>query len=197
MPGEEQDTHQVTRLLGEIAEGRTSAKDELVSAVYQQLRQIAQVRMNAERPNHTLQATELVHQVYLKLGNELNGKSLKNRYDFYGAAAEAMRRILTDHARRRGAKKRGGDFIRVPMANIMELANAEDSRAVLVVNEAFEELQAEHPDFADVVRLRFFAGLNIAETAAVLDISTPTVNRRWKLARAMLHEILERKGCAG
>ncbi len=127
----------------------------------------------------------------------LNGSSLKNRYDFYGAAAEAMRRIPTDHARRRGAQKRGGDFVRVPMASVMELANAEDSRAVMVVDEAFEELQAEQPDFADVVRLRFFAGLSIEETAAVLEISTPTVNRRWKLARAMLHEILERKGCTG
>lgn len=197
MQTEDPQTHEVTRLLAEIAEGKGSARDELVATVYQQLRKIAQVRMNAERPDHTLQATALVHEVYVKLADELNGSSLKNRYDFYGAAAEAMRRILTDHARKRGAQKRGGDFVRVPMANVMELANAEDSRAVMVVDEAFEELHAEHPDFADVVRLRFFAGLSIEETAAVLSISTPTVNRRWKLARAMLHEILERKGCAG
>ena len=158
MADEPEDTHHVTRLLGEIAAGKTTARDELVSTVYQQLRKIAQVRMNAERPNHTLQPTALVHEVYLKLADELSRGSLKNRYDFYGAAAEAMRRILTDHARRRGAQKRGGDFVRVPMANVMELAYAEDSRAVLVVDEAFEELQSEHPDFADVVRLRFFAG---------------------------------------
>jgi len=119
---EDGDTHQVTRLLGEIAKGKDSAREELVSAVYQQLRKIAQVRMNAERPGHTLQATALVHEAYVKLSDDLGGKLIQNRQDFFGAAAEAMRRILIDHARKRGAEKRGGDVVKVPIQNVADLA---------------------------------------------------------------------------
>jgi len=190
------DTHHVTRLLGEIAEGDTSARDELITAVYQQLRQIAQVRMTNERSGHTLQATALVHEAYLKLANDLGGKTIKNRYNFYGAASEAMRRILIDHARKRGAEKRDCGLVRVPMANVANVANLAETAhpdAILAVDEAFEILLAEQPAFAEVVRLRFFAGLNVEETADVMGVSTPTVKRRWKLARAMLHEILERQ----
>jgi RNA polymerase sigma factor (TIGR02999 family) len=123
------DTHQVTRLLGEIAEGKTSAREELVSAVYQQLRKIAQVRMAAERPGHTLQATALVHEACMRLLPGLGERNIKDRYDFYGAAAEAMRRILIGHARKRQCEKRGGgrDLEMIDsVGNVAQLADAND-----------------------------------------------------------------------
>jgi len=121
------DIPNITRLLGEIAEGSTSARGELITAVYQQLRKIAQVRMAGERPDHTLQATALVHEAYLRLSDDLGGRVIKNRQDFYGAAAEAMRRILIDHARKHGAEKRGGGLVRVPLANVADLADLSKS----------------------------------------------------------------------
>ena len=190
---EVEDTHQVTRLLGDIAEGKTSAKGELISAVYQQLRKIAQVRMNDERPDHTLQATALVHEAYLRLSDNLGGNIIQNRRDFYGAAAEAMRRILIDHARKRGAEKRGGGHVvNVPVQNVAALAETANPDSILAMDEAFEVLKTEQPECAEVVRLRFYSGLSIEETAEVLELSVPTVNRRWRLARAMLQENLER-----
>ncbi len=192
MTGEEHDTHQVTHLLGEIAEGKSAARSKLVAAVYDQLRKIAQRRMVAERRDHSLQATELVHEAYVKLEANLGGPLIRNRLDFFGAAAEAMRRILVDHARRRGCQKRGGGLTKVPIQNVAELAETDNPDHILAVDEAFECLQTEQPIFAEVVRLRFFGGLSVEETAEVLEISTPTVKRRWRLARAMLHEIMER-----
>ncbi len=197
MQTEEHQTHDVTRLLGEIAEGKDSARDELVTAVYDQLRKIAQVRMNSERPDHTLQATALVHEVLLKLSDNIGGERIRNRRDFYGAAAEAMRRILIDHARMHGAEKRGGGLVRVPIANVAEMAATGNPETILAIDEAFEILKAEQPAAAEVVRLRFFAGLNVGETAEVLGISKATVKRRWSLARAMLHAILERTDSDG
>ena len=189
------DTHQVTRLLGEIAEGKTSARDELVATVYEQLRKIAQVRMNAERPDHTLQATALVHEAYLKLAPGLEKREIRNRFDFYGAAAEAMRRVLVDHARARLTDKRRGAT--VPLEGIMEvaqLAESDDPESIIAVSEALEELSEEHPELATLVRLRFFAGLSIEETAKVLETSDSTVKRRWRVARALLYEAVARYG---
>lgn len=187
------DTHQVTRLLGEIAEGKTSARDELITAVYQQLRKIAQVRMNAERPEHTLQATALVHETYMRLMPRLGEREIRNHYDFYGAAAEAMRRILVEHARKRHSQKRGGAFVKVPISNVAELAEANDPKSVIALNEAFENLAATQPKLAEVVRLRFFAGLSLEETAEALGVSAPTVQRRWRLARTLLFEALDQE----
>lgn len=185
-------THEVTRLLGEIADGKDSARDELVSTVYDQLRKIAQVRMNAERPGHSLQATELVHEAYLKIAPNLAEREIGNRYDFYGAAAEAMRRILIDHARARGAQKRGGGTV-LQLESVAQLAVSNDAGAVLELNEAFEILHQRHPDLARLVGLRFFAGLSAEETAKVLEVSEPTVKRRWRMARLILFDLLEKK----
>ncbi len=184
------DTHQVTRLLGEIAEGKTSARDPLIEAVYEELRKIARVRMAAERPDHSLQATELVHQAFLKLAPGLGERGFHNHHEFYAAAAEAMRRILVDHARRRGAGKRGGQNRPISIANVAELADHSDPEAVMAFNEAFELLERDHDDLAELVKLRFFAGLSVAETARVLDVSEPTVKRRWRYARALLLKTL-------
>ncbi len=191
MPTEKQDTHEVTRLLGEISEGNDSARDELVAAVYDQLRKIAQVRMNAERSGHTLQATALVHEAYSKLAPALGERDIRNRFDFYGAAAEAMRRVLVDHARARLTDKRRG--INAPLEEIMEvaqLAESNDPEAILAVSDALEVLAQEHPELATLVRLRFYAGLSIEETAKALGTSDSTVKRRWRVARALLYEAL-------
>lgn len=194
MPGEEHDTHEVTRLLGEIAEGRDSARDELVTAVYDQLRKIAQVRMNAERPGHTLQATALVNEACMRLLPGLAERNVRDRFDFYGAAAEAMRRVLIDHARGRMREKRGGgEWERVQLNTVADLADADDPMTIIALNEAFEQLAREHPDRAEVVRLRFFAGLSVEETAATLGLSEPTVKRRWRTARALLFQALNRQ----
>ncbi len=190
------DTHHITRLLGEIAEGKTTARDELVSAVYQQLRKIAQVRMNAERPGHTLQATELVNEACIQMLPGLPGRSFHNRSEFYGAAAEAMRRVLIGHARKRLTQKRGGcAVVRLEsdaIGNVAQLADSDDPHAIIALNEAFEQLERAHPDRAAVVKLRFFAGLSVEETAEALGVSLPTVKRRWRTARALLYDALER-----
>ncbi len=182
--------HQITRLLGEIAEGKASARDNLVSAVYGQLRKIAQARMNAERPDHTLQATALVHEAYLKLMPGFEKRRIRDHYDFYGAAAEAMRRILIEHARKRQTAKRGGRIAKVPIGNVAELADSGDAETVIALNDAFENLAISEPELAEVVRLRFFAGLSLEKTADALGISVPTVQRRWRLTRTLLFEAL-------
>ncbi len=186
------DPHQVTRLLSEIADGNASARDELVRAVYDQLRKIAQVRMAAERSGHTLQATALVHEAYLRLMPNIATRDFKNHYDFYGAAAEAMRRILIEHARKRQTAKRGGHLEKVTISNVAELADTGDPETVIALNDAFVSLAKAHAELAEVVRLRFFAGLSLEETAEALGISVPTVQRRWRLARTLLFEALEK-----
>lgn len=191
--GKQTETHRITHLLSQVAEGHEGARDDLIGAVYQQLRRIAQRRMAAEGLNPTLQATELVHEAYLKLEPGMGERGFRNRYDFYGAAAEAMRRILIDHARRRRATKRGSGRPALPISNVAQLADTGDPEAVLALNEAFEHLESENPELAKVVRLRFFAGLSVQETAKTLGISEPTVKRRWRFARTVLFESLEEK----
>ena len=190
MPGEGHETHRVTRLLGEIAEGKDAARDPLIEAVYGELRKIAKVRMAAERSDHTLQATELVNQAFLKISPDLGERDFRNHHEFYAAAAEAMRRILIDHARRRGAGKRGGGNHPIAIANVAELADHSDPEAVMAFNEAFEWLARDHPDLAELVKLRFFAGLSVEETARLLEVSEATVKRRWRYARALLLNVL-------
>jgi RNA polymerase sigma factor (TIGR02999 family) len=187
------ETHRITQLLAQVADGGEDARDELVTAVYQQLRKIAQRRMAGEGPNPSLQATELVHEAYLKLEPGMGQRGFQNRYDFYGVAAEAMRRILIDHARRRRAAKRGSGRVAVPIGDVAQLAETADPEAVLALNEAFEHLESENPDLAKVVRLRFFAGLSVQETAHTRGVSEPTVKRRWRFARTVLFEVLEEK----
>jgi RNA polymerase sigma factor (TIGR02999 family) len=177
-------TTNVTRLLSEVAGGNSSAADELLPLVYDQLRAVAQQRMGGERPGHTLQATALVHEAFLRLvgPRELPWHSQAH---FYAAAAEAMRRILVDHARTRKREKRGGSRSRVAL-NVVDLAASEDCEENLALDEAFRRLEQQEPEMAAVVRLRFYAGLSVDQTAEALDLSPRTVNRRWKFARAWL-----------
>jgi RNA polymerase sigma factor (TIGR02999 family) len=160
------------------------AAEQLFPQVYTELRNLARRRLADERPGHTLQATALVHEVYLKLLNN-NGAAWAGRRQFFFAAAEAMRQILIDHARARAGPKRGGGRKRVPL-NVLDLAKDEQVSEILAVDEAISRLEKVSPDVAAVVRLRFYAGLSVDETAEALGVSPRTVRREWTYARARL-----------
>jgi RNA polymerase sigma-70 factor (ECF subfamily) len=164
-------------------------RGSLVATVYGELHRIAKQRMRGERSDHTLQATALVHEVFVRL-TENRGAPWKGKAQFFVAAAEAMRRVLIDHARRRGADKRGGARQRVPL-NVADLAHVEDPAQVLALDEAILRLEQEEPRAAAVVRMRFYAGLGVDETAEVLGQSRRTVLRDWEYARAWLHAALD------
>lgn len=157
---------------------------ELFPLVYDQLRDLARRRMNDEKADHTLQATALVHEAYLRLAG--SGQACwSNRTQFFFAAAEAMRRILIDHARARGQLKRGGGRQRLPM-NVLDLAAEPQIPQILALDEAISRLEEMSPTVAAVVRLRFYGGLSVEETAEALGISPRTVKREWTYARARL-----------
>ncbi len=179
----------VTRILAAVERGNAQAADELLPLVYEQLRRIAQQRMAGERRDHTLEATALVHEAYLRLvgGEEMAWGS---RAHFYVAAADAMRRILIEHARKRGRLKRGGDRRRIPIS-VADLAADNNFEEIVAVDDALRRLEEEDREAADVVRLRFFAGLSVDETAELLKRSPRTVARDWAYARAWLHRALQ------
>jgi RNA polymerase sigma factor (TIGR02999 family) len=186
----EQDPSPATQLILAAGAGDQRASDALLPLVYGQLRAIAQERMATERPGHTLQATALVHEAYLKLAGA-GDIPWSGRAGFLHAASEAMRRILIDHARRRNAQKREPPVVRPALRDVADLASTEDSSEILAFDEAFLRLEREYPEAAAVVRLRFYAGLSIEQTAAALSVSPRTVNREWTFARAWLHGALD------
>ena len=177
------------------SEQATSKKDQdqsaakLLSLVYAQLRALAQRNIEGERPGHTLTATALVHEAYLRL-SENRKVPWGSEAHFYVAAAEAMRQILLDHARSKRRAKRGGGRKRVAM-NVLDLASATDPDEIVALDQHLCRLEAEHPAAAEVVRLRFYAGLTIDRTADVLDKSPRQVDRLWAFARAWLYRALE------
>jgi RNA polymerase sigma factor (TIGR02999 family) len=179
---------QVTQILCDVQAGSPQAAERLLPLVYEQLRAIARRNMQQERAEHTLQATALVHEAYLRLVGDHNIE-WDSRGHFYVAAAEAMRRILIEHARSRGRVKRGGERRRVPLT-VVDLAAEDDGDQIMAVDEAFRRLEEVDPDAAKVVRLRFYAGLSVEETAAALGISPRSVAREWAYARAWLHGAL-------
>jgi RNA polymerase sigma factor (TIGR02999 family) len=187
-------TNQITRLLQEVSAGHEAAETALLDQVYGQLRAIAQKFINDERPGHTLQATALVHEAYMRMvgGDNSTDMEWHDRRHFYRAAAEAMRRILIEHARKRGAKKRGGDRPRGRvLLNVCDLASDENSSEILAVDDAIVRLEKTDASAAEIVRLRFFAGLSVEQTAAALGMSERTVRREWTYARAKLFHLLE------
>lgn len=190
---EPQTPSDATLLMAQVAGGDRSAADRLLPLVYDQLRKAAQLQMAEERANHTLSATALVHEAYLKL---IGPREIPwaGRSHFYAAAAESMRRILLDHARSRQRLKRGGPdrdrAARAEFASIAELVVA-DADEIVSFDDAICRLEAESPDAARVVRLRFFAGLTVEQTSLALGMSDRTVNRLWMFARAWLHRAIQ------
>src|SRR5262245_20453338 len=178
----------VTQLLANVAAGDTVALNQLYDLVYAELRTIAVQKMAAERPGHTLQTTALVNEAYLRLGGA-EGIKFENRAHFFGAAAEAMRRILVDSARRNSQLKRGGDQERVELCETRIAAPLEDEK-ILLVNDALDVLAREDTTKAEVVKLRYFVGLTHQDIDDTLGISGPTVRRHCAVARVRLYELI-------
>lgn len=185
MSREPQDPATITCLLHAARGGDISADHELMTAIHGQLRHLAAAKMAAERPGQTLQPTALVHEAWLRLHDQ----TFENRAHFFGAAAEAMRRILVDRARRRNAVKNGGGVEKVDFQDV-EIASPAPVDEILAVHEALDRLTAHDARKAELVKLRYFAGLPFDECAALLGISVPTAKRDWSYARAWLHEAI-------
>lgn len=182
------DRSDVTRILARMAAGDSDAMDRLLPLVYDELRELARREMRREREGHTLDATAVVHEAYLRLA-ELDRISWEGRAHFFGAAATAMRRVLIGYARSRNARKRGSGVVPVPIDDVV-VATMERPGDVLALDEALRRLEAVDPRQARVVECRFFAGMSIDETAEVLGISNATVRRDWTVARAWLNREL-------
>lgn len=176
---------EVTQLLQQWSAGRQEALDRLLPEIYAELRRLAASYLRRERPEHTLQPTALVHEAFLKLVDQ-RAVRWQNRAHFFGIAAQAMRRILVDHARAHTAAKRGAGETRVPLETA-QLASAMPDIDILALDEALGRLAALDPQQSRVVELRFFGGLTMEETAEVLQISPATVGREWTLAKAWLY----------
>lgn len=184
------DTGEVTRLLEAISAGDANAANELLPRVYDELRRLARARVAGERDAHEHQPTSLVHEAYLRLVGNRQAR-FENRAHFFGAAGEAMRRVLVDRARERGALKRGGDRKQVTLDD-RAAGVTPPSDDVLAVDDALQKLEDNDAAMALVVKLRYFAGLTIEETAEALDTSPRTVNRQWTAAKAWLQRELKR-----
>ena len=183
----------VTRLLQDLSDGRSDAAEDLLPLVYDELRRLARARMAQERADHTLQATALVHEAYLRLAGPENTVAWEGRRHFFGAAAEAMRRILIESARRKKRLRHGGDVeigrFDVSDASIPAPAGL-GNVDLLSLDEALERLEADDSRKAELVKLRTFAGLSLEESADVLGISRATASRWWEYARAWLFDAM-------
>jgi RNA polymerase sigma factor (TIGR02999 family) len=179
----------VTQILQQIDAGNPSAAEELLPLVYDELRKLAAHRMAQEASDHTLQATALVHEAYVRLVDVDQAQQWNGRAHFFAAAAEAMRRILVEQARRKGSQKRGGEWQKHEMP-LDELCQPGNPEAVLAIDEALEKLDREQPAIARLVELRYFAGLSQAEAALALGVSTRTARRYWVYAKSWLMEEL-------
>jgi RNA polymerase sigma factor (TIGR02999 family) len=191
----ESNVSEVTRILSAIQHGNAQAAKELLPLVYDELRRLAAAKLAHENPGQTLQPTALVHEAWLRLGGQEN-QAWNGRPHFFGAAAEAMRRILIDNARRKRARRHGGGQQRMDVQEIEIAADVLDDD-LLEVNAALERFAALDKQKAELVKLRYFTGLTIAEAAEILGVSAPTANRWWAYARAWLHkEIADQKTVA-
>jgi RNA polymerase sigma factor (TIGR02999 family) len=182
----------VTRLLSATAQGDPDAAAELLPLVYDELRRLAAQRLAREAPGQTLQATALVHEAYLRLVGD-NRDAWDNRWHFFAAAAEAMRRILVEQARRKGRVRHGGGKNRIDLEEVCSLVES-PSEELLALDEALTRLAALDPLRAEVVKLRFFTGMSMSEIAQTLGISLPTAERYWAFARSWLYAELKPDG---
>jgi RNA polymerase sigma factor (TIGR02999 family) len=180
----------VTIILQEIQDGEPDAATKLLPLVYTELRKLAAARMAHEPAGQTLQPTALVHEAWLRLGGDAQ-PNWQNRAHFFAAAAEAMRRILIERARSRRAQRHGGGMERVDLARVDLAAASRNDETILAVHDALERLAAVDADKAELVKLRYFAGLTIAEAARTLGIAEPTANRWWAYSRAWLHRAIK------
>ena len=180
----------VTRILSAIEQGDPRAAEQLLPLVYDELRKLAAQRLAQEKPGQTLQATALVHEAYIRLVDTEKAQHWNSRGHFFAAAAEAMRRILVENARRKQSLKRGGDRMRLDFDDV-QLAVAEPREDLLALDTALNKLATTDPVAADLVQLRYFAGLTLPEAAEALAISPRTAGRMWAFARAWLRREVE------
>jgi RNA polymerase sigma factor (TIGR02999 family) len=185
---------ETTQLLLAWAEGDSGALDALAPRVYKELRRMAMNFLKGERNGHTLQATALVHEVYLRLVDVTN-VDWSGKAHFFSLCAQMMRRILVDQARKRAASKYGGGLIRIELDQALDLTTSQD-KELIVLNDALNELTEADPRKARVVELRYFGGLSVKETAAVLKVSEETITRDWRIARSWLVSEMMRTGQA-
>ena len=189
---------EVTRILSAIEQGDPHAAEQLLPLVYDELRKLAAQKLAQEKPGQTLQATALVHEAYLRLvqsPQREQGQSWNTRGHFFAAAAEAMRRILIDNARRKARAKHGGDRRRIDLDEALAVAGPQED--LLALDEALASLAQQQPAKAELVKLRYFAGLSLEEAAACLGISQATAKRYWAVARAWLFAALSESGEIG
>jgi RNA polymerase sigma factor (TIGR02999 family) len=177
--------NEVTRILSAIEHGDSQASEELLPLVYRELRRLAQQRLAREKPGQTLQATALVHEAYLRLVEGQEAQRWNSRGHFFAAAAEAMRRILVENARRKRAERHGGQLERRDLDDL-DIAAPSPSEDLLALNEALARLEAEDPVKAQLVKLRYFAGLTEKEAAGALGISYASAQRQWSYAKVWL-----------
>ncbi len=181
----------VTKILSALEAGDRQAAGQLLPLVYDELRRLAAHRMSSERAAHTLQPTALVHEAYLRLVGPENATSWDGRGHFFAAAAEAMRRILIDNARRRGRDKRGGNRLQLELQDEHALEMQADANDLLSLDDALTQLEKEDAQLAKLVELRYFAGMTIDETAQLLGVSPRTAKRNWAYARAWLRRYMD------
>jgi RNA polymerase sigma factor (TIGR02999 family) len=179
----------VTQILNAAGSGSPQAAEKLLPLVYEQLRRLAAHKMAGQAPGHTLQPTALLHEAWLRLGGNERGQ-FAGRAHFFAAAAEAMRHILIDSARRKRAVRHGGGQVRVALEDV-EIATVADDHELLAVHDVLDKLAAEAPQKAELAKLRYFVGLTFEEAAEVLGISVATAKRHWAYARAFLYEEIQ------
>ena len=180
--------HEVTQALRELTDGRESAPDKLMPLVYDELRKLAHAYLQEERSDHTLQATGLVHEAYIRLVDWKN-VSWQNRAHFFALAAQVMRHILVDHARAKSAEKRGGQLTKLSLDEAVSFAQQKEVD-LIELDDALQELARLDPVQGRIVELRFFGGLTVEETAEALRVSADTVKYEWRLAKAWLHKTM-------
>lgn len=180
----------VTQILSQIEQGDPSAAEQLLPLVYDELRKLAAAKMAQEKPGQTLQATALVHDAYLRLVDTEKAAHWNSRGHFFSAAAEAMRRILVESARRKRGPKMGGDRARVDLDQVQSQLGYAKAEETVAVHEALSELEQDHPSAAELVKLRYFGGMTHLEAAACLGISRTTADRYWVYAKAAMFSSL-------
>jgi len=171
----------VTNILEQIEQGDPSAAEKLLPLVYKELRTLAAAKLTQESPDHTLQATALVHEAYLRLVNRTTSQGWQSRRHFFSAAAESMRRILIESARRKNRIKRGGDLERVQLSDVAQIDNTSFDE-LIDLDAALQKFALEEPEKAEIVKLRYFAGLTLEEISKLLGLSVPTLKRHWRYA---------------